>query len=180
MISQNDVSQWRSLSGDAQIEYLENLCGGSSTKWEQWRKLCQNSQRRRFPYYYYMITFTLDPSKPGFGTDPYYDKVEKYIRKLIQNKGWEPLYIAIVREGGDEDHKHTHWHVCFVSHCWFDSKNIAYYKKLYGSVDISTTHSQNIFNTIKYMNKQRQPDILLHSSLVRNLDPNDNSQIALK
>lgn len=128
---------------------------------------------RKFPFYYYMITFTLDPKKNKFN-DLLYDTVEKYIKKILVkvNKKYKPFYVQLVREGGDDDHKHTHWHACVVSETCFDSTIVSYYQQKYGNIDISTNHSQNIHPTIKYMSKQSLPISLLHSELVRNLDPN--------
>lgn len=126
--------------------------------------------------YYYMLTFTLDPKKHAF-TDRYYDRVEKYIRGLVNNKAWNLLFFAYVREGGDEDHKHVHWHVSIkCSKALGVMKNIQYYKKRFGNVDKSRSKHSNNISAHKYMSKQSEPIVLLGSWDDVKLDPNPNPQ----
>lgn len=110
--------------------------------------------------YVYMVTFTLDPKKNSF-SEKLYNKVEKYIKKQMSNlKSVTKLFI--VREGGDEDHKHTHWHCAVESTKYIKKYDYGkYYQKIFGSVDHSKSVTGDLQHTLMYMNKQGTPTQLI-------------------
>lgn len=148
-----------------------------------------NQKKRKQDGYYYMLTFTLNPKLAerneaylgdGRFRESWYNRVEKYIKKLSQNKAWELDFFAIVREGGDEQHKHVHWHVSIKTRKYFDFKrNLSYYMKLYGNVDKQLSKLSTNKYAYKYMSKQCEPTVLLGEWDIE-LDPNSpNSQMKL-
>lgn len=116
--------------------------------------------------YYYFLTFTLDPrlaERVGGFSESYYDRVERYIYKLIQNDKWYTQYISIVREGGDDVDKHTHWHVYIVTTKYFDSASkLGHYRKLYGNTKLLVSNRNFVPHAYHYMEKQNSQKILKH------------------
>lgn len=166
-------------SQDAKDEYfMQILKGGNYATFAKQAKeyLARDTNR----VYYYLLTFTLDPrlaERAGGISESYYDRVERYIKKLANNKAWHLLFFAYVREGGDDDHKHTHWHVSIKTTKCFDHKrNLSYYMKLYGNVDKQVSKIKTNIYAKKYMSKQREPVILIGEWDCRKLDQNPNSQ----
>lgn len=102
--------------------------------------------------YLYMLTFTIDPKKVAslndIGTQ---DKIELYISKLLSRCCRE---VRLVKEHADTN---CHWHASIICDKYFDHKNISYYKRVYGLVDVSRTRSNSIEKTLKYMEKENEP-----------------------
>ena len=62
--------------------------------------------------YRYMITFTIDPKKVK---DLKEDVVQEYIEKQLNRPALKITKAYLSKEGGDEDHKHIHWHAVVES-----------------------------------------------------------------
>lgn len=104
--------------------------------------------------YMYMITFTLDPKKNDFN-NALYDASEKYIKKLLLNPNRKLTTFDIVREGTDEDHKHTHWHCGVITKGkYLSMDNFKTYIKNFGNIDISKSINNDYEDILTYINKQ--------------------------
>lgn len=134
------------------------------------RQLCQSFKERASKpakkLYYYFLTFTLDPrlaERVGGFSEAFYERVHRYITKLIQNKQWCTEYISLVREGGDDVDKHTHWHAYIVTTKYFDSASkLGHYKKLYGNYKLCVSKKNFVPHAYHYMEKQNSQKILKH------------------
>ncbi len=102
--------------------------------------------------YTYMLTFTIDPKKHNVDDVKLHNILEEYIIDFAERRN--PLKCDIVKEGGDEDHKHTHWHLGLELKKHIDFSNfLKHYRKKNGNVDITKSWS-NIYNNILiYINK---------------------------
>ncbi len=102
--------------------------------------------------YTYMLTFTIDPKKHDVKDSKLHDVIEEYIVGFAERRN--PLKSDIVKEGTDEDHKHTHWHLGLELKKYIDfSTFLKHYRKKYGSVDISKSWSNVYNNILIYINK---------------------------
>lgn len=110
--------------------------------------------------YRYMVTFTIDPKRHALNNETY-DKVEKYIIKQLKSKAKSIETCYLVREGGDDEHKHVHWHTVFEALVPCDSSRFDYYEKLYGNFYFEPTKTQNLDSGMKYISKQLQPTLLI-------------------
>lgn len=165
-------------SSDEKDEYFQQiLAQGNYANFEKQVKVHLNKPKKK-EHYYYMLTYTLDPrlaERVGGFTNSYYDRVERYITKQAQNKSWGLTFFAYVREGGDNEHKHTHWHVSIRTNKYFDFvKNTSYYAKLYGSVDKQDSILSTNIYAKKYMSKQ-SPPIILIGEFDKDLTPNSQT-----
>lgn len=110
--------------------------------------------------YVYMLTFTLDPKKNKFSEDLYND-VEQYILKLIRRISFKKCIW--VREGSDDDHKHTHWHIGIITNDFLRKSDYSKtYVKKYGNIDHSKSKTKDFKHIEDYLSKQSPPS---------NLDP---------
>lgn len=103
--------------------------------------------------YTYMLTFTIDPKLHDVKDKSLHDKIATYIYGYTVARN--PLRADIVKEGTDEDHKHIHFHLGLEVKKTIDfSNSLKYYRKTYGSVDVSSSKYGNIYNNVlKYINK---------------------------
>lgn len=102
--------------------------------------------------YTYMLTFTIDPKKHDVNDPKLHLEIEDYILKWAVRR--TPLRADYVREGTDEDHKHTHWHLGLEMKKYIDFSNfLKFYRNSYGIVDISKSYSNLYKNILKYINK---------------------------
>lgn len=102
--------------------------------------------------YTYMLTFTMDPKIHDVENTALHAEIEEYIIRFAFNRNAERA--DIVKEGTDEDHKHTHWHLGLELKKYIDfSTFLKFYRKTYGSVDISRSWSNQYINVMKYINK---------------------------
>lgn len=189
-ITKKHLDIWLNLPKEDQVDYLYNLYllpdGQVSTeRMNQWSTLFRKYvSKPKKKLYYYMLTYTLDPGRHSL-TESYFNSAERYIKKLVLNKSWKTEYASIVREGGDKDHKHTHWHVSIVTHKYIDNKSQnGYYIKKHGNVDMKVSKLSTVHYATIYMSKQRNPIVLKDSNIINksskltnNLDPTYNSQI---
>jgi len=130
----------------------------SKIRMEQFHAKLQNYYKSHKTYLY-MVTFTLDPTKNTLN-EKLYKEVEQYITKLLlSDKNF--TNIKIVKEGGDEDHKHIHWHSLIKSTEFLKNNFFSHYMKKYGKVDKSSSKSGNREYIITYISKQHQPITLL-------------------
>lgn len=106
--------------------------------------------------YYYMLTFTLDPKKNDF-SDDFYDTVEEYICKQMKRTPLRVTEAHVVREGSDEDQKHTHWHASVITEKPLKKDRFSYYQKLYGNIDVSKSQIKSNNEHLDYMSKQSTP-----------------------
>lgn len=115
-----------------------------------------DKQQGKVKLYYYLLTFTLDPKKNTL-SDDLYDTVEEYICKQMKRQPLRVTESHIVREGSDEDQKHTHWHVSVICEKHLKKDRFSYYVKLYGNIDISKSQIQSNTEHLDYMSKQNTP-----------------------
>lgn len=102
--------------------------------------------------YAYWITFTQDPNKPHFNDIDY---IEKRILKILGGKQANAKYCAYVREGGDVEEKHIHWHVLLESHSFVKKYDIMRnYIKNIGGIHFETKFCYDFTKTLIYMSKQ--------------------------
>lgn len=102
--------------------------------------------------YYYMYTFTLDPSKGPHDTD----EVEAYIIKQFKRK---PLQVtdAYIAKEGDGTGKHIHWHVSFSALKSVDISQFRYYTRKYGNIDPSESRVDSMEESLNYISKEATP-----------------------
>ncbi len=109
--------------------------------------------------YTYMLTFQIDPKKQNVKDSKLHDIIEGYIIDFAERRN--PLKSDIVKEGGDEDHKHIHWHLGLELKKHIDFSNfLKHYRKKFGYVDISKSWSNVYNNILLYINKSN-PSIKL-------------------
>lgn len=106
-----------------------------------------------FKSYTTMVTFTIDPKRHDVNDKKLLEKIEDYVLQFPHNKKCDVQRADYVREGTDEDHKHTHWHLGLETLEPFLAKTTKYYESLYGHVDISRSYDNNYNNIIEYINK---------------------------
>lgn len=150
-------------------QYLDEMHDKNSSKireLSQYFREVTSKPKVNQKLYYYFLTFTLDPrlaERVGGFRESYYERVERYIYKLIQNNKWYTEYISIVREGGDDVDKHTHWHVYIVTTKYFDSgSKLGHYRKLYGNTKLLVSNRNFVPHAYHYMEKQNSQKILKH------------------
>lgn len=105
-------------------------------------------------HYKYMLTFTLDPKKFNFSTltvDDYKNDVEDYICNLMRKPETKKCYY--VRE---HDQTNCHWHVVVHRTSPIRSDYLSYYKKKFGSVDVSRSKYLEDTHSIKYLSKESE------------------------
>lgn len=102
--------------------------------------------------YTYMITFTIDPKKHDVKDTKLHDIIAEYVVGFACKRN--ALRADVVKEGTDEDHKHTHWHLGLELKKYLDFFNfLKYYRKIYGKVDVSRSWSNDYNNVLIYINK---------------------------
>lgn len=106
--------------------------------------------------HYYLFTFTIDPKKHKLCDDTY-DKVQEYIIKQLKRKPLRICEAYLVREGGDEEAKHTHWHASVTSEKPISKDRFNYYNKIYGNIDISKSKLQTNDEALDYISKRYAP-----------------------
>lgn len=108
--------------------------------------------------YAYFITFTKDPQK----NLPPDNTIEKRIIKMLKSKTANAKYCVYVREGGDDSHKHVHWHVLLESYSYIKKSDLTRtYTKNIGNVDFQTKTDYNYTKPLLYMAKQNTPITLI-------------------
>lgn len=118
----------------------------------QYMKLLLDQFERENKVYTYMLTFTINPKIWNVKSTDLHDILEEYIIDFAERR--KPINADLVKEGTDEDHKHTHWHLGIETKKYVDFSNfLKYYRKKYGSVDISKSWSNDYKNILKYINK---------------------------
>lgn len=172
-----DIESFYSMTSPQQQSYFQKVVDYNlSSKFHE--LVVKRFNKSKPKLYYYMLTYTLDPKRHSLN-DLYYNSVEKYIKKLVLNKSWQTEYCAYVQEGGDAEHKHTHWHVAIVTHKYIDnlSQN-GYYIKKHGNVDLSVSKLSTVQYALIYMSKQNKYTVLKNSNIINkgsklttNLDP---------
>lgn len=138
------------MTDDELYEYI------TTTPVKTLSKLCDKARGKR---YHYMMTFTIDPSRHDTNNLDLQTEIENYIKKRTKTiKSVIESYI--VKEGGDDDHKHTHWHVSILSDQPIKKSRWSYYNTLYGMFDYSPSRDGNNQEALNYMSKQRVPELI--------------------
>lgn len=117
--------------------------------------------------YMYMITFTCDPRKIDVKCDFMMKANEEYILDRLKKPGLKLVRLEYVREGGDDTHKHTHWHCGVVSKRYLDKWDFKTYLKNVGRIDVDISKSSNFKHIQVYMNKPENkfPSIIVNLNL---------------
>lgn len=115
------------------------------------KDILNDAKNAKFPgEYKYMITFTVDPKKhPNMNSAEFQTRVSDYIIKLLK-----PLSdrFYFVQEHSDTN---VHWHCVIHRATRFPFVKLQYYKKVYGSVDVSKSRDVlNDQNSINYLKKE--------------------------
>lgn len=157
-----NIQHYLNLNEDEKLTYymqqVTNNNQLSHVKMEQFHKKLQQYYEHNKTYLY-MVTFTLDPNLNTLNEE-LYAEAEKYITKLLlSDKNF--TNIKIVKEGGDEDHKHIHFHSLIKSTKFLKNNFFSHYIKKYGKIDKSTSKSGNREHIITYISKQHRPLTLL-------------------
>lgn len=148
------VTEWLEYMRDTNEEYEKKF--DSFQKRDQLIKYISDQPRETFDYvkkwiklnrsqnknYNYMITFTMDPKKVDINDKDKVDKIEKFIVSQMNRQGLGIINAEYVREGGDSDHKHIHWHVNIISNKFLRKRYFKTYTKNYGNIDISTSKNK--------------------------------------
>lgn len=101
--------------------------------------------------YKYMITFTCDPTKVDLTNAKKKDQIEKYIVKLLSKPEVSRFYYA-----REHDTTNTHWHCVVYRSSAFKSDYLTYYRKHFGSVDISRSKNTEDKFTRDYLSKESE------------------------
>lgn len=102
--------------------------------------------------YCYLVTFTL---KPEIGDDQV-DEIENYIKAQFKRTPLKVDEAHIVRELTKKGK--PHWHVVVQTSIPLLKNRFAYYKKIYGFIDISKTKCQTLDNGLEYISKSGTPE----------------------
>lgn len=143
--------------------YERAITGSSGSVISDYADLFHKAVVRSFKggkIYLYMLTFTKDPKKDVTDSD---DKIEKYIISVL--KRTDPKELWVVREGGDKEHKHIHWHVMIQTPEYLRSERFQYYRKKYGNIDISKSHTKNPKHIFDYISKQFKPTMYVNNGV---------------
>lgn len=99
-------------------------------------------------YYYYMVTFTIEDEH-----DPIHETIEDYIKQQFTNR---PALGVVEAHMSTELTKRNihHWHVSVKTTKHLAKDRFQYYEKLYGKIDISKNHSQNLNDSLNYIAKK--------------------------
>ncbi len=99
-----------------------------------------------------MLTFTISPSLHDVLDTKLHTKLEEYIIDFAERR--HPMRSDLVKEGSDKKHLHTHFHLGLELKKYIDFSNfLKFYRKTYGSVDISKSWSNDYNNILLYINK---------------------------
>lgn len=105
--------------------------------------------------YTYMVTFTIDPKKHNVNDIKLHDEIENYVIDYALAR--KPIRCDYVKEGTDEDHKHTHFHLGLETKKYIDfSNSLKFFNKKFGNTDISRSYSNIYNNVLIYINKSIQ------------------------
>lgn len=138
------------IGDTSKIEQLIRRTNNFSKYYKEILKEYENNNKT----YTYMLTFTIDPKKQNVNCTKLHNKLEEYIINLATKR--KPQRSDIVKEGTDEDHKHTHWHLGLEMKKFIDFSNVLKnYRKQNGNVDISRSWSNDYNNVLKYINKSQ-------------------------
>lgn len=149
----------RSLE-EATILFYKDVIDGKPVKWaipylqnEDWHLTYVRTVKRYAPkFYYYMVTFTLDPKLNDI-TPELADKAYKYIIKHLDHKQFDQIIeFHIVRE--QHENGNPHWHVALKSHVYVKQTWFKHYIKLYGNVDVSKNKGGKMETMLEYLNKE--------------------------
>lgn len=132
---------------------IDEIIGNSIIKQQQLQRYTKEHYNKpKVKRYSYFITFTQDPKKKHFNKVDY---IEKRILKLLRGKQAHAKYCAYVREGGDKEDKHIHWHVLLESTTFVKKYDIIRnYTKEIGNVKFETKFCYDYTKTLNYISKQ--------------------------
>ncbi len=115
-------------------------------------KCILDEYEKKTKIYTYMITFTIDPKKHDVKDEKIHSLIQEYIESFAIAR--TPNKASYVKEGTDTEHKHTHWHLGLETKKYIDFSNfLKFYRKTYGSVDISKSWSNDFNNILIYISK---------------------------
>lgn len=101
--------------------------------------------------YYYLVTFTIKPEHNNKS-----DQIEDYIKQQFTNRpALGVLEAHIVKELTKSGI--SHWHVALITSKHLAKDRFQYYTQLWGNIDISKNHSQNLNDSINYLSKSGTP-----------------------
>lgn len=141
------------ISGQMTEDELETYLTITSHK-----TICKLMKQHKGKDYHYMITFTIDPKRHDVKSEELHKEIQNYITKRTKMLKVQQAYI--VQEGGDEEEKHTHWHVSLLSKKPIKGNRFAYYKIKYGNYDYSPSKNGNNEEALNYMSKQTEPVLI--------------------
>lgn len=111
----------------------------------------------KIKYYYYMITFTIDPAKQDLATIDE-AKLYNYVKKQLQRKPLKIVEAYLVQEGGRETAKQLHFHASVKTEQCLKKDRFNYYQKLYGNIDINRSKNDSLEESKDYISKDNTPE----------------------
>lgn len=131
------------------LKYAQQLATWMPKYWKQKEK--ESSVK----LYYYLITFTLRPDTVNQA-----DSAEKYIHSQFTNRRALGVREAhVVRELTKAGV--PHWHVVVCTTKTLAKNRFNYYHKIFGFIDISKNHCQNLQDGLNYISKSNTPKQLI-------------------
>lgn len=119
---------------------------------EKYYKVMVSEYENKNKVYTYMLTFTIDPKKHDVNDIKLHDIIEEYVVAFARKRN--ASRADFVKEGTDEAHLHTHWHLGLELKKYIDFSNfLKFYRKTYGICDITRSWSNRYENVMDYINK---------------------------
>lgn len=102
-----------------------------------------------------MVTFTVDPKKhPDLNQMDKIKQIEKYIVKVCAPLAGRAYFAR------EHDNSNVHWHVIIHRNTRLPYEKFGHYKRVYGNVDISRSHQLDDQNSINYLGKESEIQII--------------------
>lgn len=137
---------------DSEIESITDLIMKYGISFPRYIKQYVDEYENEDKSYTYMITFTINEKKYDVKSKDLHNEIEEYIIGFGEQR--KPQRCDLVKEGTDEDHKNTHWHLGLKTKKYIDFSNfLKFYRKKYGIVDVSKSWSNDYNNILIYINK---------------------------
>lgn len=150
------IQEWYLLPDDQKDDYFVNVIMRNIPLMDISKLMKQYFNSLQEKRYFYLITFTTDPTKVKVEDE---EEVEKFIISQADRTALQFTNFYYVKE----NHKsgRSHWHCAVQTKKPLKKDRFNYYQKIYGNVDLSRTKAQTIQEALNYISKDGVPNQLI-------------------